>query len=191
MKLTNESELEQGCSKARSRFISRRSSNSGVIENELKNSLKENLDINKPMQKEENNKKEDMAQAKEKLIKNNKQYWEKRKVIPPTTNDNYKFVKLIGKGAFGKVMLGIHRLTGKYVAIKIIEKSHMKDEFSRKKVFREVYILKKIRHANVIRLLEVFESDKDLHIVMEYAGCGDLLHYIRKNKCLSEQMLIS
>ena len=186
MKLTNESELEQGCSKARSRFISRRSSNSGVIENELKNSLKENLDINKPMQKEENNKKEDMAQAKEKLIKNNKQYWEKRKVIPPTTNDNYKFVKLIGKGAFGKVMLGIHRLTGKYVAIKIIEKSHMKDEFSRKKVFREVYILKKIRHANVIRLLEVFESDKDLHIVMEYAGCGDLLHYIRKNKCLSE-----
>jgi len=44
-------------------------------------------------------------------------------------------VKLIGKGAFGKVTLGVHKLTGKKVAIKSIEKSYMKDEFSRKKVF--------------------------------------------------------
>ena len=82
--------------------------------------------------------------------------------------------------------LGIHKLTGKYVAIKTIEKAHMQDEFSRKKVFREVYILKKIRHANVIRLLEVFESAKHLLIVMEYAGGGDLLQYIKKKKKLSE-----
>ena len=87
----------------------------------------------------------------------------------------YKFVKLIGKGAFGKVTLGIHKLTGKKVAIKSIEKSYMKDEFSRKKVFQEVYILKKIRHSNIIRLLEVFESPQHLFMVMEYAGKGDLL----------------
>jgi serine/threonine protein kinase len=38
-------------------------------------------------------------------------------------------VKLIGKGAFGSVTLGIHKLTGKYVAIKTIDKSLMKDDF--------------------------------------------------------------
>lgn len=55
---------------------------------------------------------------------------------PPNTNLNfYKFVKLIGKGAFGTVTLGIHKLTGKYVAIKTIEKSFMKDDFHWKKVF--------------------------------------------------------
>jgi len=37
----------------------------------------------------------------------------------------YKFVKMIGKGAFGKVTLGIHKLTGKQVAIKTIEKNYM------------------------------------------------------------------
>lgn len=55
--------------------------------------------------------------------------------LPPTTLDYYKFVKLIGKGAFGKVTLGVHKLTGKQVAIKTIEKSYMKDDYSRKKVF--------------------------------------------------------
>ena len=67
---------------------------------------------------------------------------QKHQKIPATTLDFYKIVKLIGKGAFGKVALGIHKLTGKQVAIKIIEKSYMKDEFSRRKVFQEVYILK-------------------------------------------------
>ena len=51
----------------------------------------------------------------------------------------------------------------------------MKDDYSRKKVFQEVYILKKIRHSCVVRLLEVFESKKYFMIVMEYAGGGDLL----------------
>ena len=36
-------------------------------------------------------------------------------------------IKLIGKGAFGKVTLAIHKLTGKYVAVKMIEKEAIKD----------------------------------------------------------------
>ena len=122
----------------------------------------------------------DLIQEREKLIKFVKQYIAKKNVLPPTTLQYYKFVKLIGKGAFGKVTLGIHKLTGKQVAIKTIEKSYMKDEFSRRKVFQEVYILKKIRHSNIIRLLEVFESSKHLLMVMEYADGGDLLHFVKK-----------
>ena len=106
--------------------------------------------------------------------------------MPPTTLEFYKFIKLIGKGAFGKVTLGIHLLTGKYVAIKTIEKSFMNDEFSKKKVFQEVYLLKKIKHSNVIRLLEVFESEKHMLIVMEYAGGGDLLRLIKRKGKLDE-----
>lgn len=111
----------------------------------------------------------------------------KNKEIPETTLEHYKFVKLIGKGAFGKVSLGIHKLTGKYVAIKTIDKEHLKDEFSKRKVLREIYILKKIKHVNVIRLLEVFESPKQVLMVMEYAGGGDLLHYVKQKKYLSEE----
>ena len=100
--------------------------------------------------------------------------------------DYYKFIKLIGKGAFGTVTLGIHKLTGKQVAIKTVEKAVMKDEYQRKKVMQEVFLLKKVRHSNVIRLLEVFESSKHLLMVMEYAGGGDLLQYVKKKKRLEE-----
>ena len=54
-----------------------------------------------------------MLEDREKLIKYIKTYTKKRMEVPETTLDYYKFVKLIGKGAFGKVTLGIHKLTGK------------------------------------------------------------------------------
>lgn len=114
------------------------------------------------------------------LIKFTKAFIEKNNELPPTTLDYYEFVKCIGKGAFGKVTLGIHKLTGKYVAIKTIDKALIKDDFSKRKIFQEVYILKKIRHSNIIRLLEVFESNKHYLMVMEFAGGGDLLHFIKK-----------
>lgn len=43
-----------------------------------------------------------------------------------------------------------------------------------------------MRHSNVIRLLEVFESSKHLLMVMEYAGGGDLLQYVKKKRRLEE-----
>lgn len=129
---------------------------------------------------------EAIVTEREKLINFIKIYTKRHNAVPPTTLDLYKFVKLIGKGAFGKVTLGLHKLTGKHVAIKTFEKTYMKDDFSRKKVFQEVYILKKIHHSNIIRLLEVFESSKHFFIVMEYAGAGDLLHYVKKKRRLPE-----
>ena len=129
---------------------------------------------------------DDILSERDKMIKAIKSYIKKNKRLPPTTLDYYKFVKLVGKGAFGKVTLGVHKLTGWEVAIKTIEKSYMKDDFSRKKVLQEVYILKNIKHSNVIRLLEVFESPKHLLIVMEYSGGGDLLKYIKKHGRLTE-----
>jgi len=120
------------------------------------------------------------------LIAYIRNFIKKTNELPPTTLEFYKFIKLIGKGAFGKVTLGVHLLTGKHVAIKTIEKSFMNDEFSKRKVFQEVYLLKKIKHSNVIRLLEVFESEKHMLIVMEYAGGGDLLRLIKRKGRLEE-----
>ncbi len=54
-----------------------------------------------------------LLQDRDKLQKYIKQYVKKRQEVPPTTLDYYRFMKLIGKGAFGKVTLGIHKLSGK------------------------------------------------------------------------------
>ena len=51
---------------------------------------------------------------------------------------------------------------------------------------QEVYILKKIRHPNVIRLYETFETKKHILFVLEMCSGGDLLNYVRKRRRLKE-----
>lgn len=62
----------------------------------------------------------------------------------------------------------------------------MKDERHKRKVFQEVFILKRIRHKNVIKILEVFESTNHMLIVMEFAAGGDLLNHVKTRVKLSE-----
>jgi 5'-AMP-activated protein kinase, catalytic alpha subunit len=98
----------------------------------------------------------------------------------------YKIGKVIGKGAFGKVNLAIHRLTGKFVALKSISKTFMSDESSLKKVMQEYNILKRARHQNIVRLYESFETESHIVYVMEVCGGGDLLTYVRRRRKLKE-----
>lgn len=107
--------------------------------------------------------------------------------VPATTSGFYLFGHMLGKGAFGKVYMGIHKLTGAKVAIKSIEKTYLKDERVKRKVYQEVAGMSRIKHPNVVRLYEVFESTQHFHIVMEYCGCGTLLQYIKSRERLEEQ----
>ena len=117
-----------------------------------------------------------------------KEYKAKYDKIPQTRIEFYRIGRLLGKGAFGKVNLGMHKLTGKLVAIKSIKKIYLNDESSKKKVMQEFSILKELRHPNVIRLYESFETEKHILIVTELCSGGDLLNYITKRKKLSEDM---
>ena len=50
----------------------------------------------------------------------------------------------------------------------------------------EIKLLSAMRHRNIIRLLEVFETEHQLFVVMEYANGGDLLNFMKQNKNLDE-----
>lgn len=87
---------------------------------------------------------------------------------------HYEIKDSIGKGKFGRVKLGIHKKTGKKVAIKILKKKKMDPEdFELYKW--EVEILKICQHPNIIRLLDVFENSDYIFIVMEHLNGGSLL----------------
>lgn len=58
--------------------------------------------------------------------------------------------KKLGEGTFGKVKLATHILTGEKVAIKILEKDRIIDVSDVERVSREIYILKLLRHSNII-----------------------------------------
>ena len=95
--------------------------------------------------------------------------------------------KHLGKGTFGQVKLGQHTLTGEKVAIKILEKDKIHDQKDVERITREIKILKKVRHPNVIQLYEIIETEKELYMVMEYASGGELFDFIVRHTRLSEK----
>ncbi|XP_029973614.1 MAP/microtubule affinity-regulating kinase 3a isoform X15 [Salarias fasciatus] len=90
---------------------------------------------------------------------------------------NYRLLKTIGKGNFAKVKLARHILTGREVAIKIIDKTQLNPN-SLQKLLREVRIMKILNHPNIVKLFEVIETDRTLYLVMEYASGGEVFDYL-------------
>jgi serine/threonine protein kinase len=89
----------------------------------------------------------------------------------------------------------MHKLAGKFVAVKSINKQYLSLQqqqqigcgVNTKKVMQEVLILKRIRHRNVVRLYEYFETPKHILFIMELCAGGDLLNYVRKRRRLREE----
>lgn len=105
-----------------------------------------------------------------------------------TTPDCYNLLKVIGKGSFGKVHLGLQVLTNIKVAIKTIDKNTLaNNEKAREKVNSEIKVFKLARgNPSVVRLLEVFEDERFYYFVMEYEKGGDLLNYMREKGVMPE-----
>ncbi|XP_077089445.1 serine/threonine-protein kinase MARK2 isoform X16 [Siphateles boraxobius] len=106
-----------------------------------------------------------------------------RCIMPLSTTDEqphigcYRLLKTIGKGNFAKVKLAKHVLTGREVAVKIIDKTQLNSS-SLQKLFREVRIMKVLNHPNIVKLFEVIETEKTLYLVMEYASGGEVFDYL-------------
>jgi calcium/calmodulin-dependent protein kinase I len=92
-------------------------------------------------------------------------------------DDTYKLGKEIGRGAFSVVREGIRKVTGKKYAIKCISKKLI-DKKELQLLEREIEIMKKLQHPNIIQLMEVVDSPDTLYLVLEYATGGELFDAI-------------
>ncbi|XP_019908402.2 serine/threonine-protein kinase NIM1 [Esox lucius] len=97
----------------------------------------------------------------------------------------YKVRGEIGCGNFSHVKLGIHALTKDKVAIKILDKTKL-DQKTQRLLSREISSMERLHHPNIIRLYEVVETLSRLHLVMEYAGGGELYTKITTEGKLSD-----
>jgi serine/threonine protein kinase len=84
------------------------------------------------------------------IKKNIKLSFKKDLKAPDTDFDYYKVGKIIGKGASGKVNLGLHKLTRKVVAMKSVKIDSMNKDISMKRVTNEFDILASLRHKNIV-----------------------------------------
>ncbi|ETO31037.1 Protein kinase domain containing protein [Reticulomyxa filosa] len=104
----------------------------------------------------------------------------------PVVSEHYDIGQPIGEGTFGKVCKGVHKLSGVEVAVKVLVKKKIVDTSDVERVAREIAILKKLRHINVIRLFEVIDTQRYIFLIMEYASGGELFDYIVSKTRLKE-----
>jgi len=97
---------------------------------------------------------------------------------PPVQIGQYVLGKNLGIGAFGKVKLATHAITGHKVAVKILNKAKIKQLGMEEKVRREINILHLCTQPHIIRLYEVIDTPTDIFLVNEYVSGGELFDYI-------------
>ncbi|KAK5584737.1 hypothetical protein RB653_006354 [Dictyostelium firmibasis] len=97
---------------------------------------------------------------------------------------NYILGNEIGRGAFSIVREATSRATGTKVAIKSINTRFIKNKL----LMREIEIMKKVGdHPNILKLYEVYETTKHLHLVLELVTGGELFDKIVQRGEYSEQ----
>lgn len=99
------------------------------------------------------------------------------------SREEYKLTEeVIGKGAFGIVYVGVRQSDGEEVAIKRVPKA--KADFQ--VLSREISILKRCDHDNIIKFYACYEDKRYVYIVTELARGGELFDHIVKRRHYSE-----
>ncbi|XP_003702913.1 cyclin-dependent kinase-like 1 [Megachile rotundata] len=81
--------------------------------------------------------------------------------------DKYETIEIVGEGSYGIVMKCKHNETGQLVAIKRFLETE-DDLQVRKMAYREIRMLKKLCHENLVNMIEAFRRRKRLYLVFEY-----------------------
>uniref|UniRef100_A0AAY4CX60 non-specific serine/threonine protein kinase n=1 Tax=Denticeps clupeoides TaxID=299321 RepID=A0AAY4CX60_9TELE len=103
------------------------------------------------------------------------------------TMHDFEYLKLLGKGTFGKVILVKEKATGRYYAMKILKKEVIvaKDEVAH--TLTENRVLQNSKHPFLTGLKFSFQTHDRLCFVMEYANGGELFFHLSRDRIFSEE----
>ena len=92
--------------------------------------------------------------------------------------DKYEIIKEIGSGGFSRCLLVKNKTTGLLFACKELPKKKLSDYEG---LMREVNLMIKLDHPNIIKLYEVYENEKYIYLIMELCTGGELFDRITEN----------
>ncbi|KAJ4851410.1 CBL-interacting serine/threonine-protein kinase 12 [Turnera subulata] len=106
---------------------------------------------------------------------------------PGTSNQalllgRYEVGKLLGHGTFAKVYHARNVRTNESVAIKVIDKEKILKSGLIAHIKREISILRRVRHPNIVQLFEVMATKAKIYFVMEYVRGGELFNKVAKGR---------
>eukprot|EP00002_Diphylleia_rotans_P031031 TRINITY_DN6425_c0_g1_i1.p1 TRINITY_DN6425_c0_g1~~TRINITY_DN6425_c0_g1_i1.p1 ORF type:complete len:339 (-),score=81.84 TRINITY_DN6425_c0_g1_i1:153-1169(-) len=102
-----------------------------------------------------------------------------------SVTDNYELLEKLGSGTFATVRLARDKRTGEKWAIKIIDKQAAKADLGMME--REVDIMQRVQHRNIIYMHEIYDTESKLYLVLELVTGGELFDRIVKRGSYSEK----
>lgn len=105
-------------------------------------------------------------------------------MIGTVLKERYRIDQRLGQGAFGEVYRATDLREQEPVAIKTMRADIIDVADYRKRFAREVLVLRKLHHANIVSYIDAFASENQAFLVMEYVGGGTLDGFLRTHKQL-------
>ncbi|MGH0150637.1 UNVERIFIED_CONTAM: hypothetical protein FKN15_017887 [Acipenser sinensis] len=106
---------------------------------------------------------------------------------PQAKPTNFDFLKVIGKGSFGKVLLAKHKLDNTYYAIKVLQKRVILNRREQKHIMAERNVLlKNIKHPFLVRLHYSFQTTDKLYFVLDFINGGELFFHLQRERTFPE-----
>jgi len=99
---------------------------------------------------------------------------------------DFEKLKVIGKGAFGKVYLVRKKDTQKVYAMKQLDKKDIKDRDEVEHTKTERSVLSHVEHPFISTLHYSFQTTKYLYFVMEFVNGGEVFHHLSKERRFDE-----
>ena len=101
---------------------------------------------------------------------------------------DFEFLKVIGKGSFGKVLLARHKNESKMYAIKVLQKQAIMKRNEVKHIMSERNVLlKNIIHPFLVGLHYSFQTQDKLYFVLDYVNGGELFFHLQRERYFPEQ----
>ena len=99
---------------------------------------------------------------------------------------HYKIIRKLGEGMFSTVKLASHSLTGEKVAIKILEKTKVTKLEEKERINRELAIMRKLNHYNIVKLYQIVETKLTIYLIQENVQGKEFMEYLNKKGRLKE-----
>ncbi|XP_026187741.1 serine/threonine-protein kinase DCLK1b isoform X3 [Mastacembelus armatus] len=105
--------------------------------------------------------------------------------VPASITERYKVGRTLGDGNFAVVRECVERSTGREYALKIISKDKCRGK--EHMIQSEVSILRRVKHPNIVLLIEEMDTHNELYLVMELVKGGDLFDAITSSNKYTER----
>ncbi|CAD8144985.1 unnamed protein product [Paramecium pentaurelia] len=102
-------------------------------------------------------------------------------------SDFYKPQNLLGKGGSAKVYMVTKKGYNEKYASKCVDKRYLQEDGGYDALFNEIKIMQKLKHENIIQLVDLYEGESTFYLILEYLAGESLNEFFNRRQTTLEQ----